>query len=80
VLLLDEPSGGLAPILTKQVFERVRLMRELGIAVLMVEQMAGALSIADRVYVLRNGEVVAEGTPATITEANLGREYLGTNV
>ncbi len=78
VLLLDEPSAGLAPLLTKQVFERVQRLRERGIAVVMVEQVAGALSIADRVYVMRTGEVVAEGRAADFQAQQLGSQYLGT--
>jgi branched-chain amino acid transport system ATP-binding protein len=46
VLLLDEPSAGLAPILARQVFERVQLLRERGISVLMVEQVVALLEIA----------------------------------
>src|SRR5262245_16539947 len=59
VLLLDEPSAGLAPALVKQVFERIRRLNEQGIALLMVEQVvAGALAVADYVYVLTDGRTV----------------------
>lgn len=62
VLLLDEPSLGLAPIIVKGVFETIRRIREEGITVVLVEQNANqALAIADYAYVLENGRVVLEG-------------------
>jgi len=78
ILMLDEPSAGLAPILAKQVQERVRLLKDQGISVLMVEQMAGAISLADRVYVMRNGEVVSQGNADEFGTRELGSQYLGT--
>jgi branched-chain amino acid transport system ATP-binding protein len=80
VLLLDEPSAGLAPILARQVFERVQLLRERGISVLMVEQVVGALEIADTVYVMRNGEVVAQGAASAMKADRLSEQYLGSRV
>ncbi len=77
VLLLDEPSAGLAPILAQQVFERVRLLRERGISVLMVEQVAGALEVADTVYVMQNGAVVSHGAATDMKPEQLGEQYLG---
>lgn len=77
VLLLDEPSAGLAPILAKQVFERVALLKERGISVLMVEQLVGAMTIADRIYVMRNGAVVGQGRPEEFAADTLGSQYLG---
>ena len=79
VLLLDEPSAGLAPILARQVFERIRLLRDRGISVLMVEQMAGALEIADMVYVMRNGEVLSHTTASATNAERLSEQYLGAN-
>ena len=77
VLLLDEPSAGLAPALVKQLMERVRLLHERGIALLMVEQVvASALAIADYVYVLRDGQIVAEGAAAEMQQGELESRYL----
>jgi branched-chain amino acid transport system ATP-binding protein len=79
VLLLDEPSLGLAPIIVRDLFITIRNIRERGTTILLVEQNANmALSVADRGYVLVNGEIVVEGTPAEL----LGNEevraaYLG---
>jgi branched-chain amino acid transport system ATP-binding protein len=78
LLLLDEPSAGLAPVIVKQVFERVRLLNAQGIALLMVEQVVGsALAVADYVYVLNSGRVVAEGDAANMQPEELERRYLG---
>lgn len=77
VLLLDEPSAGLAPALVKQMLERVRLLRERGVAVLMVEQVvASALAVADYVYVLSNGTIAAQGTVAEMQQRDLADRYL----
>ena len=63
LLLLDEPSLGLAPLLVEQVFAIVRGLREAGVTVLIAEQNARqALALADRGYVLENGSIVAQGT------------------
>ncbi|HWE75491.1 MAG TPA: ABC transporter ATP-binding protein [Stellaceae bacterium] len=65
LLVLDEPSQGLAPLIVRQVFEVVASMRKEGIAVLLVEQnVRAAIEIADRVYVLDDGHVVHEQTAA----------------
>lgn len=78
LLLLDEPSAGLAPVLVRQVFERVRLLNAQGIALLMVEQVVGsALAVADYVYVLNAGRIVAEGDAANMQPEDLERRYLG---
>jgi len=79
LLLLDEPSMGLSPILVEQIFEIIRDINAQGVSILLVEQNAQmALSIADRGYVLETGQVVLEG-PAqellhdpTVIEAYLG--------
>jgi branched-chain amino acid transport system ATP-binding protein len=63
LLLLDEPSQGLAPLVVKEVFRVVKSMREEGISVLLVEQNVRlGLAVADRAYVLNDGRVVYEGT------------------
>lgn len=80
VILLDEPSLGLAPILQEQLFTTLRTLADLGLGILVVEQLAHlALEIADRGYVLDRGDLVAWGTPdelrasGRLVEAYLGR-------
>ena len=79
ILLMDEPSMGLAPILVEQVFEIIRSIRELGKTVFVVEQNANmALSIADRGYVIQTGQVVLSDTAENLLANPLMREaYLG---
>ena len=79
VLLLDEPSLGLAPILVSQVFETIQEINALGTTVLLVEQNAlQALSIAHRAYVLQTGRVVLSGPAAEVKEnETVRRAYLG---
>jgi branched-chain amino acid transport system ATP-binding protein len=79
VLLMDEPSMGLAPILVEQVFEIIKQIRGLGRTVFVVEQNANmALSIADRGYVIQTGEVVLADTAQNLLDSPLMREaYLG---
>lgn len=74
LLLLDEPSAGLAPGLVKGIMEKiVEINKTYGIAILLVEQKVGeALSIADRGYLLKNGQVVFEGSPDEIKETISG--------
>ena len=63
LLMLDEPSMGLAPILVEQIFEIIRTLHKAGTTILLVEQNAqAALSIADRGYVLETGRIVTSGT------------------
>ena len=79
VLLMDEPSMGLAPILVEQVFEIIKRIRELGRTVFVVEQNANmALSIADRGYVLQTGQVVLSDTAgALLANPQMREAYLG---
>jgi len=79
VLLMDEPSMGLAPILVEQVFEIIKRIRELGRTVFVVEQNANmALSIADRGYVLQTGQVVLSDTAeALVANPQMREAYLG---
>jgi len=79
VLLLDEPSLGLAPNLSDQIFEMIVELKATGLSILLVEQNASkALKIADRAYVLRLGEVVTSGSAAEIAKASdLQAMYLG---
>ncbi len=79
ILLMDEPSMGLAPVLVEQVFEIIQKIRALGKTVFVVEQNANmALSIADRGYVIQTGQVVLADTAANLLANPLMREaYLG---
>ena len=79
VLLLDEPSLGLAPLLVEQIFEVIVDLREQGVTVLLVEQNANeALRISDRTYVLETGQVTMNGPSAElITDPQLRSAYLG---
>ncbi len=79
LLLLDEPSMGLAPLLVKEVFTEIRRMTETGLTVLVVEQNAVAtLQIADRAYVLETGEIILEGEAAELLHnPEVKRAYLG---
>lgn len=79
LLLLDEPSMGLAPILVEQIFEVIQDINQQGVSILLVEQNANmALSIADRAYVLETGKVVLSGEADMLMENPLVKEaYLG---
>ena len=79
ILLLDEPSAGLAPIVVQQVFELVRRIRQEGLTVLIVEQnVAQVLRVVDRAYVLETGRVAAEGRSADLAaDPAIRRSYLG---
>jgi branched-chain amino acid transport system ATP-binding protein len=67
VLLLDEPSLGLAPLLVREIFAALGRLRAEGLTILLVEQMAGqALALADRAYVLENGRITLSGAAAAI--------------
>ena len=77
--MFDEPSLGLAPVVVEEMFNAIREINSRGISVLLVEQnVFHALSIADRAFVLENGEVVMEGTGQEILSNHKIREaYLG---
>jgi branched-chain amino acid transport system ATP-binding protein len=79
LLLMDEPSMGLAPILVERNFEIIKQVHESGVAVLVVEQNANvSLSIADRGYVLQTGRVVLAGeASALLANEDLRKAYLG---
>ena len=79
LLLMDEPSMGLAPILVERSFEIISQVHDAGVAVLVVEQNANvSLSIADRGYVLSTGRLVLEGKAADLLQdENLRKAYLG---
>ena len=79
LLLMDEPSMGLAPVLVERSFEIIKEVHEAGVAILVVEQNANvSLSIADRGYVLSTGRVVLSGAAADLLQdENLRKAYLG---
>ena len=79
LILMDEPSMGLAPLFVKRIFEIIKQVNERGISVFVVEQNANvALSIADRGYVLQTGEVVLSGAARDLlTNEAMKRAYLG---
>ena len=79
VLLMDEPSMGLAPILVQQVFDTIKEIKERGTTIFLVEQNAKmALSVADRGYVLRTGEIVLADTAANLVKSpEMQEAYLG---
>ena len=69
ILLLDEPSLGLAPMITKQVFELIEKLKTKGITILLVEQNATeALKLADYIYIMNSGNIVAHGNRSEILE------------
>jgi len=79
LLVLDEPSIGLSPLLTEQVFSIIKEIRETGLSILLVEQnVEQALSFSDRGYVLENGSIVMEGTAdELLNNEELRKAYLG---
>jgi branched-chain amino acid transport system ATP-binding protein len=79
LLLLDEPSEGLAPMVVREIGRVLTRIRGEGLSILLVEQNYHlALQIADRVYVMSKGQIVYEGTPARLeSDENVKRRYLG---
>jgi len=79
LLLLDEPSMGLAPLLVKTIFRIIEEINQSGTTILLVEQNANmALSVADRAYVIETGKIVASGTAAEFSQSDQIRNaYLG---
>ena len=82
LLLLDEPSMGLAPLIVKQIFDIIREINAAGVTVLLVEQNAAqALGLADRGYVLETGEIVLSGTGAELlADDRVRAAYLGEEI
>ncbi|GIW32331.1 MAG: hypothetical protein KatS3mg071_2505 [Meiothermus sp.] len=77
LVLMDEPTEGLSPLMVRQVAEIIRTLKAEGETVLLAEQnVQMALSVADRVYILEHGQVVWEGRPQEASQAVLHR-YLG---
>ena len=79
LLMLDEPSLGLAPLIVKEIFSIISTLRETGVAILLVEQNAhAALQVADYGYVLETGELAIEGESAVLArEPRVAATYLG---
>ncbi|GAX88965.1 ABC transporter ATP-binding protein [Effusibacillus lacus] len=79
LLILDEPSMGLAPIVVKDIFKTIREIKERGMTILLVEQNASmALSVADRCYVLENGEIRFNDTADNLRKQDIVKKaYLG---
>lgn len=79
LILMDEPSMGLAPLFVERIFEIIKRVNDQGISVFVVEQNANiALSVADRGYVLQTGEVVLSGTAAELAQdEGMKKAYLG---
>ena len=81
LLLLDEPSLGLAPIVIQDIFKAIIALRETGLTILLVEQMANqALKVADRAFVLETGRITLEGSGAELlNDPQVRAAYLGTH-
>lgn len=79
LLMLDEPSLGLAPIIVEEVFDQIAKIRDTGVSILIIEQnLSAALSIAQRGYVLENGRVALEGSSDELqSNQEVKRAYLG---
>jgi branched-chain amino acid transport system ATP-binding protein len=79
LMLLDEPSMGLSPILVETIFRTIREIRDRGATILLVEQNAAlALEVADRGYVIESGTIALEGTGASLSrDDNVRKAYLG---
>ncbi|BDG01310.1 ABC transporter ATP-binding protein [Anaeromyxobacter oryzae] len=79
VMLLDEPSMGLAPVIVQEVFRTIRRLKEEGMTMLLVEQFAkAALEVADHAYVMERGRIAIEGTPAELArDPRVLAAYLG---
>lgn len=79
LLLLDEPSLGLAPLIIQDIFRTIKALRETGLTILLVEQMANqALAVADRAYVLENGRITLQGTgKELLNNPQIRASYLG---
>lgn len=79
IMLMDEPSMGLSPLLVKEIFEIIKQLNQEGMTILLVEQNAKmALSIAHRAYVLETGKIVLQGKASDMLENdNVRKAYLG---
>ncbi|PKN48952.1 MAG: branched-chain amino acid ABC transporter ATP-binding protein, partial [Deltaproteobacteria bacterium HGW-Deltaproteobacteria-16] len=82
LIMLDEPSTGLAPLVVKNIFRIIERLREEGNTVLLIEQNAkAALKVADRGYVLETGKIILEGqADELLANRDVQRAYLGRDV
>jgi branched-chain amino acid transport system ATP-binding protein len=80
VLLLDEPSMGISPVLTERIYETIAEINQQGMTILLVEQNANfALDVSQRAYVLETGKIVMSDESATLrTNPDVQKAYLGT--
>ena len=79
LMLLDEPSLGLAPVVVEQIYRQLALLRsEAGLSMIIVEQNSGRVAeVCDRTYVMRLGAIVAEARPSELSEVDLRAAYFG---
>jgi branched-chain amino acid transport system ATP-binding protein len=78
LLMIDEPSAGLAPILIDEVYEKIAEIRKTGVGVLVVEQSPKRIANCDRIYLIENGEVRMQGSAKEVLESNeVMQAYLG---
>jgi branched-chain amino acid transport system ATP-binding protein len=79
ILMMDEPSMGLAPLLVREIFDIIKVLNESGATILLVEQNASmALSIAHRAYVIETGRIVLTGTGDELARSDeIRKSYLG---
>lgn len=79
LLMMDEPSLGIAPLIVKNIFQTILKLRDHGVTILLIEQNAkAALGIADRGYVMETGQIVLEGTSRDLlNNHDVQRAYLG---
>jgi branched-chain amino acid transport system ATP-binding protein len=82
ILLLDEPSSGLAPLIVKEIFTVIEQLKHEGTTILLVEQNARiALKVSDRGYVIETGRIVLSGTSGELVRSpDIQRAYLGSSV
>jgi branched-chain amino acid transport system ATP-binding protein len=80
LILCDEISLGLAPVVIKDIYKRLRQVNQEGITVVLVEQdIKRSLKVANRAYIMLEGKVVLEGEPSALTEAQVKKAYFGIN-
>ena len=82
LLMLDEPSLGLAPLIVKTIFEVIREINKSGVSILLVEQnVRAALELAKRAYIIENGRIVQHGdTKGLLSDEQVKDAYLGTGL
>ena len=77
-MMFDEPSLGLAPIVIKGIYQKIKQINTLGLTIILVEQdITRSLKVADRAYVMLEGKIVLEGKPCDLTEVQVKEAYFG---